>query len=89
MHQMEMSSNEHTSARSIEITPVLNTVNANTDATTTNAIRIIAVVQSGNTMLSGVHIALVLFEIYGRAEQPDRSENDSHRQSGSLRDSTS
>jgi hypothetical protein len=86
---MELSSNEHTSARSIEITPVLNTVNANSDATTTNAIRIIAVFQSGNTMLAGVHIALVLFEIYGRAEQPGRSENDSRRQSGSLRDSTS
>jgi len=89
MRQMEMSSNEHTSARSIEITTVLNTVNENIDATTTNSIRVIAVFQSGNTMLAGVHIALVLFETYGRAEQPDRSENDSHSQSGSLRDSTS
>ena len=80
MRQMELSSNEHTSARSIEITLVLNTVNANTDATTTNAIRIIAVFQSGNTMLAGVHIALVLFETYGRAKQPDRSEKDSRRQ---------
>lgn len=75
MRQMELSSNEHTSARSIEITLVLNTVNANTDA-----IRIIAVFQSGNTMLAGVHIALVLFETCGRAEQPDRSEKDSRRQ---------
>ena len=71
MRQMEMSSNEHTSARSIEITTVLNTVNENIDATTTNSIRVIAVFQSGNTMLAGVHIALVLFETYDRAEQPD------------------
>ena len=77
---MELSPNEHTNARSIEITPVLNTVNTNSDATTTNAIRIIAVFQSGNTILAGVHIALVLFETYGRAEQRDRSEKDSRRQ---------